>query len=394
LIIAGESLHIPLTWVIINPMDSAFTQSLALPHGELTFPVYLPDATYGMVRAVDSGDLEACGVEALVMNTFHLMQRPGSSTVAALGGLHRMSGWPRPIFTDSGGFQAYSLIRQNLKFGSLGPQGLTFQPEGAERKYQLTPEKSVQLQVGYGSDVVICLDDCTDVDAPRAEQEKSVARTVAWAKRGKQEFERLLKSKKLEGASRPRLFAVIQGGGELDLRRQCADALLETGFDGFGFGGWPLDAEGNLLSDILVFTRQCVPPQFSMHALGVGHPKNVLACWDIGYGIFDSAMPTRDARHARLYAFTHPASGPECGLDGDWMDYVYINDEQHIKAAGPVSEGCACLACTRYSRGYLHHLFKMNDNLYFRLATIHNLRFMVELTQRLRQRSKVSHEPG
>ena len=109
----------------------------------------------------------------------------------------------------------------------------------------------------------------------------------------------------------------------------------------------------------------------------------------MGYGIFDSAMPTRDARHARMYAFTHPASAPDAGLSGDWMDFVYINDEQHIKADLPVSEGCACLTCTRYSRGYLHHLFKMNDNLYFRLATIHNLRFMVELTQRLRQRAGV-----
>ncbi len=373
--------------MIMNAMDPNFPLSLSLPHGNLSFPVYLPDATYGMVRAADATDLLACDVEAVVMNTFHLMQRPGSSTIQALGGLHRMSGWPRPIVTDSGGFQAYSLIRQNPKFGSLGPQGLTFQPEGADRKYQLTPEKSIQLQLSYGTDVAICLDDCTDVDAPRSEQEKSVKRTVAWAKRGKEEFERLLKGKKLSGNARPRLFGGIQGGGEMDLRRQCAESLLEIGFDGFGFGGWPLEASGALLTDILEYTRQLVPPQFPMHALGVGHPKNVLACWDLGYGIFDSAMPTRDARHARLYAFTGPATGPDAGLSGSWMDYIYINDEQHIKANLPVSEGCTCLTCTRYSRGYLHHLFKMNDNLYFRLATIHNLRFMVDLTNRLRQRA-------
>lgn len=367
-------------------MDDYFPNALDLPHGKLDFPVYLPDATYGMVRAVDATDLLACQVEAVVMNTFHLMQRPGSTTIQALGGLHRMSGWPRPIITDSGGFQAYSLIRQNPKFGSMSAQGLTFQPEGAERKYQLTPEKSVQLQVAYGADVVICLDDCTHVDASRAEQEKSVKRTAAWAKRGKEEFVRLVMGKKLGEDARPRLFGVIQGGGELDLRRQCAEELLEIGFDGFGFGGWPLDGEGGLLTDILAYTRELVPAEFPMHALGVGHPKNVLACWDMGYGLFDSAMPTRDARHARLYAFTQPASAPQAGLAGDWMDYVYINDEQHIKADLPVSTGCDCLTCSRYSRGYLHHLFKMNDSLYFRLATIHNLRFMTELTERLRQR--------
>ncbi len=360
---------------------------LDLPHGKVEFPVYLPDATYGMVRAVDATDLLACHVEAVVMNTFHLMQRPGSSTIQSLGGVHRMCGWSRPIITDSGGFQAYSLIRQNPKFGSLSAQGLTFQPEGSSRKYQLTPEKSVQLQLAYGSDVVICLDDCTHAEASRQEQEKSVARTIAWAKRGKGEFERLLESKKLGQESRPRLFAVIQGGAELDLRKECAEALMEIRFDGFGFGGWPLDGEGSLLTDILAYTRQLVPPEFPMHALGVGHPQNVLACWDIGYSLFDSAMPTRDARHARLYAFTQPAQAPDAGLCGEWMAYVYINDEQHVKANLPVSPGCDCLACTRYSRGYLHHLFKMNDPLYFRLATIHNLRFMTELTDRLRKRN-------
>ena len=123
------------------------------------------------------------------------------------------------------------------------------------------------------------------------------------------------------------------------------------------------------------------------HALGVGHPKNVLACWELGYAIFDSAMPTRDARHGRMYAFTQPASDPQAGLSGSWMQYVYIQDEQHIKADLPVSPGCDCLTCRRYSRGYLHHLFKLGDNLFFRLATVHNLRFMTELTDRIKNRN-------
>ncbi len=127
---------------------------LRLPHGDLPLPAFLPDATLGVVRALDSADLEACGVGALVMNTFHLMQHPGSSTVSALGGLHRMSGWRRPIITDSGGFQAYSLISENPRFGSISDEGITIRPEGSDRKFQLTPEKCVQLQVAYGADVV------------------------------------------------------------------------------------------------------------------------------------------------------------------------------------------------------------------------------------------------
>ncbi len=347
------------------------------PHGRMQFPVYLPDATFGVVRSVDARDLHACGIQAVVMNAFHLMQKPGSSTVQALGGLHRMSGWDGPIITDSGGFQAYSLIRQNPRFGQLTDKCLIFQPEGADRKFQLTPEKSVQLQMAYDSDVVICLDDCTHVDASFDEQKLSVKRTVAWAKRAKAEYVHLIGQKKLNENTRPRIFGVIQGGGYPDLRRECADALLEIGFDGFGYGGWPLDGQGGLLEDMLGLVRELVPARFPLHALGVGHPANVLRCHQLGYGIFDSAMPTRDARHGRLYTAVKPAG------QGDWLKYLYINDEKHIKSAEPLEPGCDCPTCRDTSRGYLHHLFKMNDTLYFRLATMHNLRFMTRLTAQL-----------
>ena len=366
---------------------------LELPHGRLELPAYLPDATYGMVRSVDAADLENCQVQALVMNTFHLMQKPGSSTIQGLGGLHKMSGWTRPIVTDSGGFQAYSLIRQNPKFGKLGVHGLSFTPEGSDRKFQLTPEKTVQLQLSYGADIVICLDDCTHVDASRSEQERSVERTVAWAKRCRMEFDRLLSQKRLAEGKRPWLFAVIQRGAELDLRKQCAEALLPMNFDGFGYGGWPLDAEGNLLTEVVSYTRALVPAQYPMHALGVGHPMNVLACYELGYGIFDSAMPTRDARHGRMYSFKNSQAEPECGLAGSWFSYVYIQDERHIKSDRPLSMGCDCLTCRRYSAGYLHHLFKMGDHLYFRLATIHNLRMMTELCERIRCKWEL-HDAG
>ncbi|HSV85262.1 MAG TPA: tRNA guanosine(34) transglycosylase Tgt [Levilinea sp.] len=367
-------------------MNASFPTSFDLPHGRLDFPTYLPDATYGVVRAVDARDLLETGVQAVVMNTFHLMQRPGSTTVTALGGLHKMSGWPRPIVTDSGGFQAYSLIRQNPKFGQLTDRGLIFRNE-AGKKIQLSPEKTIQLQMSYGADVVICLDDCTHVDASYAEQQASVRRTIAWARRSRAEYDRLLSLKRLSAGDRPRIFGVIQGGGYHDLRKQCADALLEIGFDGFGYGGWPLDGQGNLLVDMLGYLRELVPAHLPLHALGVGHPENVLACYDLGYGMFDSAMPTRDARHARLYTFTQPGSDPQSGLTGGWLRYVYINDEKNIKADQPVSPFCACLVCRRYSLGYLHHLFKLNDSLYHRLATLHNLHFMVQLAERLRKRT-------
>lgn len=355
-----------------------------LMHGLVELPAFLPDATRAVVRSVDAQDLLECGTEALVMNTFHLMQHPGSSTIQALGGLHKLSNWPRPIITDSGGFQAYSLIRQNPKQGSLTAKGITCRMEGSDKKIVLTPEKSIQLQLSYGADVAICLDDCTSVDESTQSQVEAVERTIAWARRCKAEFQRLVQEKKLLPEKTPKLFAVIQGGGSLELRKRCAVELLEIGFDGFGYGGWPLDEGGNLLAEIIAYTRDLIPREYPMHALGIGHPENILACFEMGYELFDSALPTRDARRGRLYAYAvDPATNRN--LSGKWFHMVYAQDSKYIKADGPVSPFCDCLLCTHYSLGYLHHLFKLNDCLFQRLATIHNLRFMSQLMAHLQQ---------
>jgi queuine tRNA-ribosyltransferase len=169
---------------------------------------------------------------------------------------------------------------------------------------------------------------------------------------------------------------------------------LEIGFDGYGYGGWPLDNQNKLLTEMISLTRKLVPQQFPMHALGVGHPENILACHDLGYDLFDSAMPTRDARHGRLYTFRNPETGPKAGLGGEWLSYCYINDEKNIKANWPISPFCDCLCCSHYSLGYLHHLFKINDSLFLRLATLHNLRFMTQLTDRICLRNQVYLSAG
>jgi len=358
-------------------------RALELSHGQLRLPVFLPDATRGVVRALDSGDLLKCGVQAVQMNVFHLMQRPGSSVIKAAGGLHSLFGWKLPIVTDSGGFQIYSLIRQNPKYGSLSERGMLFHPDGSSRRLNLTPEKSTRLQMDYGADIVICLDDCTHVDEPLSAQQESVARTINWARRCKAEFERRMEQQQLPEDRRPLLFAVVQGGGYHDLRKRCAEELLEIGFDGFGLGGWPLDSEDNLLLETIEYVRELIPADLPMHALGVGQPASIVTCAKIGYNLFDSTMPTKDARHGRLYTFTsHPASST---LKGDWYSYLYINDPKHIRANAPISRYCDCLCCLDYSLAYLHHLFKVNDPLFYRLATMHNLRFMMQLMARLRE---------
>jgi queuine tRNA-ribosyltransferase len=363
-------------------------QLLKIRNKQLLLPAFLPDATSGFVRAVDSQDLLRVNIQALVMNTFHLMQRPGSSTIQAFSGLHNFADWPGVIITDSGGFQAFSLIHESDKFGTLTDRGILFRPEGRDRKFILSPEKSIQLQMSYDTDVVICLDDCTHVDAPRDAQELSVKRTLDWAKRSKQIYLQQVEQRKMDENHRPKIFAVIQGGGYADLRNQCAEGLLEIGFDGFGYGGWPLDVDGNLLSEIVALTRELIPLKFPMHALGIGHPLNLLKTYNLGYDIFDCALPTRDARHGRLMRYTLP---PNSSLDerGKWFEYVYIQDKIYIKDNRPISEYCDCPVCQNYSIGYLHHLFKTGDWLYKRLATLHNLRFMTQLTQRLR-----NHDDG
>ncbi|MCU0611419.1 MAG: queuine tRNA-ribosyltransferase family protein [Candidatus Eisenbacteria bacterium] len=355
------------------------TSRLLLPHGNVELPAFLPDATHGVVRSVDADDLRGCGVQALQTNVFHLMLRPGSTTVRALGGVHGMLGWNGPVVTDSGGFQAYSLMRENARYGSIGDRGLVVHPEGSSRKLLLTPEKCIQLQTSYGADVVICLDDCTHPDDPASRQEQSVQRTLAWARRCRIEFDRALDHTRDE--RKPLLLAVIQGGSSMALRRRCTLELLEIGFDGYGFGGWPLDASGGLLEEVLSGTRELVPPSIPLHALGIGHPRHVAACVRLGYSLLDSVLPTRDARQGRLYSWVSPPAGP---LRGDWFAYRYVQDAVHIKSRKPVSEGCGCHCCRTHSLGYLHHLHGIGDALYQRLATIHNLHFMMELMALLR----------
>jgi queuine tRNA-ribosyltransferase len=349
----------------------------------LALPVFMPDATYGYVRSLTADDLREVGLPILMMNAFHLMQKPGSSLISTLGGLHKMAAWRGLIMTDSGGFQAYSLIRQNAKFGSLTEKGIVFYPEGSSRKLLLTPEKSIQLQMSYGSDILVCLDDCTHITASRAEQEASVSRTLAWAARAKKSYLAQLESRKWSDQERPLLLAVIQGGADLDLRRHCAEGLLEIGFDGFGFGGWPLDENSNLITDILEYTRSLIPREFPIHALGIGHPVGIVTSFRLGYEMFDCALPTRDARHGRLYTWSE--ANPTLTPDGKWLKFRYINTEENFRDSGPISPDCDCECCRNYSMGYLFHLYRMRDPSYMRLATKHNLRFMTRLIERLKQ---------
>lgn len=351
--------------------------SLPATPGGLAGPIFVPDATHGVLKGVGGDELEDAGVRVLMANALHLMRAPGIGRVRALGGLKTMMAWRGVLMTDSGGFQALSLIRE-AGAGRVAADGLRFKLPGG-RKVHLTPERAIRDQLRLEADVLFCLDDCTQADAPRDEQAQAVERTLAWARSCKRAFVSALGGR-VEDPARPRLFGIVQGGRDAALRLRCAETLLDIGFDGFGFGGWPLDTEGHLLEDMLALVRDAVPESFPLHALGVGHPVSVAACARLGYTLCDSSLPTRDARRGRLYRFRDER---ETIRGDDWFEFVYVTDERHARVRRPISADCGCVACTQYSLGYLNYLARREEPLFWRLATLHNLTFMRRLTDLL-----------
>jgi queuine tRNA-ribosyltransferase len=354
---------------------------LATPRGTLAVPTFLPDATRAGVRGVSSEDLRRIGIEGVVVNAFHLLRRPGARVVQAAGGIHRFMDWDGPILSDSGGFQIWSLIRQDPSRGVIRDNEVIFREPETGEKWNLTPERVVNLQFQIGSDIVVCLDDCTDADAPEVEQERSVERTVRWARRCREEFDRQAGQR---GGDARRIFAVVQGGGLEPLRRQCATELAAIGFDGYGFGGWPLASDGSLLAEPMRWVSESLPAAVPKHALGIGRPDHVVNAFSLGYSIFDCALPTRDARHGRLYAFKPGWATRRPSPGDDFYRAVRIHDQRYRVDHSPVEDGCDCPACSRHSAAYLHHLFKVGDLSAERLATLHNLRFYVRLFASLR----------
>lgn len=355
---------------------------LRLRHGTVALPAFFPDGTYGAVRCADAADLMDCRVPGLVMNSYHLLSKPGLRVLKHFNGLHAFSGWDGPIITDSGGFQVFSLIRENAKHGEIRKNEIIFRPEGGSEKLILSPEKCVAAQFTYGSDVMMCLDYCTHPDDSYETNALSVEITIAWAERCKREYERQLAMRRIPEEQRPLLFAIIQGGGFFDLREACAQALVQIGFDGYGFGGFPVNGKGELVEDILAHTASLMPGDKPKYGMGLGKPDGVIKCCEMGYNLFDCVIPTREARHNRLYIF-----------DGDGDDplsyrHCYILDDAHMRDTSPISKQCDCLTCRKYSRGYLHHLYKVGDSLAYRLATVHNLRFYTMLMERLQELRK------
>ncbi|MEW6747674.1 MAG: tRNA guanosine(34) transglycosylase Tgt [Planctomycetota bacterium] len=364
--------------------------SITTKHGDVRLPVFLPDATRAVVRGLGADDLERCGIGALVANAYHLGRSPGLGVVRRQGGLHRFLAWPHPIFTDSGGFQIYSLLTTEPRRGTVTRQGFLIRSSGSH--HRLTPAKAVLAQHALAADVAVCLDHCTHPSAAASEQRRSVEHTVAWAQVCKNELERL----KEQTGQGPLLFAVVQGGADAALRRECASRILEIGFDGYAFGGWPFHDDGRLREEVAL-VASLVPRELPLWGLGIGNPDAIEEAFALGYRVFDCVLPTRDARQGRLLVPGEDELGARRGeplRERRTYHYLYIQDEAHTRSDRPLSSSCDCLTCTRYTRGYLHHLFGLRDPLAVRLATHHNLRFYVRLMERLHTQVPAGEKHG
>ena len=347
--------------------------------------MFLPDATRAVVRTIDSTDLASCRVEGLMVNTLHLSTHPGVSVIASFGGIHRFMAWSGPCASDSGGFQVFSLVHSSSKLGNVSSHGFAYRSTKGQPTRRLTPQSCIQKQFKIGADIMFCLDHCTHPNAGAQSQRESVENTILWAEKCREEFGHNLETHGFAGdGNRPLLFAVVQGGESRELRKRCAEELLHIGFDGFGFGGWPIADSGRMV-DTVGYVADLLPKTYPLHALGIGKPENLIRAFDLGNCIFDTVLPTRDARHMRVFIFPDSADGLRLD-DPHFYECLYLNDRKHVRDQGPIEAGCDCSCCRTYSRAYVHHLFKIGDSSAHRLATIHNLRFYTRLVQMLRER--------
>ena len=325
-------------------------------HGEVHTPVFMPVGTQGTVKALLPEILSELGVEMILGNTYHLYLRPGHQLIRDLGGLHHFMHWDKPILTDSGGFQVYSLgaLRKITEAGVL------FQSHIDGSRHFISPEIAVSIQKALGSDIVMCLDECTPYPVTLREAEKSLDLTLQWA----------VRSKKAAKNSEQALFGIVQGGMYPDLRKKSVEKLVEINFDGYALGGLSVGEPKEIMMNTVVNINPLLPFDKPRYLMGVGLPEDIVACVDHGVDLFDCVIPTRSARNGLLFT-NH--------------EKVVIKHARYRDDPLPVDRLCDCYTCRNYSRAYLRHLFMAKEILAMVLNTIHNVRFYMRLMERIRE---------
>jgi queuine tRNA-ribosyltransferase len=329
---------------------------LRTPHGEVPTPAFMPVGTKATVKTVDPEELRALGTTILLGNTYHLHFRPGEDLIADLGGLHSFMAWDGPILTDSGGFQVFSL-RDTI--ASVDDDGVTFRSvyDGAAARF--TPEAVAAIQAKLGSDIAMCLDICAPVDIDRAALAEAVRRTTLWATR----------QRAAPRAGGQQLFGIAQGASDPELRRRSIAELSELDFDGYALGGLAIGEERGVMFETTAWGAELLPAGKPRYFMGIGDPEGILEVIERGVDMFDCVLPTRTAR---------------TGSALTWEGRLNLRNAGFARDQRPLDEDCSCPACRRFSRGYIRHLINQQELLGLRLLSLHNLRFLLELTANAR----------
>ena len=325
-------------------------------HGDIQTPIFMPVGTIANVKGIREEELEEIGAQIILSNTYHLNLRPTSEVVKEFGGLHKFMNWDRPILTDSGGFQVFSLA----KIRDIKEEGVTFRSHIDGRKLFMSPEDSIRIQENLGADIIMSFDECIPYPADYEYSKKSTERTIRWAKRGKEAHKR-------EGQF---LFGIVQGGMYKDLRKMCVEELTKLDFPGYSIGGLSVGEPHSLMKEMLEYTTKLLPENKPRYNMGIGTPDYIFDSVLAGVDMFDCVYPTRIARHGQ--AITSHGK-------------VTIRNAQYKLDKGPLDEECDCFVCKNYTRGYLRHLISCNEILGMRLVSYHNLYFLSKLTERIRK---------
>jgi queuine tRNA-ribosyltransferase len=331
--------------------------TLETPHGKIHTPIFMPVGTLGTVKGMTPEEVHEIGAEIILGNTYHLHLRPGDELVKKMGGLHKFMNWPGPILTDSGGFQVFSLA----KLLKLNEEGVEIRSHLDGTKIKLTPEISIAIQQNLGSTIMMCFDECLELPATRLEVERSIALTARWAKRCKE--------------ARTKSSGVF---GELDLREQSLEQIVEIGFDGYAIGGLSVGESKEEMYRVAHHIAAKMPADKPRYLMGVGDPEDLLEGIEAGIDMFDCVMPTRNARNGSLFT-SHGK--------------ISIKQSRFQEDPEPLDPDCACSTCQHYSRAYLRHLYKSNEVLGIRLNTYHNLFFYLSLVKGARAAIKEQRFP-
>ncbi len=360
----------------------------------------MPIATKGAVKNLTTHDLLDLGAQIVLGNTYHLWLRPGDGLIAKAGDLHKFMNWQGPILTDSGGYQVFSLgARAKEKYGTSGvklsEKGVEFSDPVNGSRHFMSPEKSIDIQLNLGSDMIMVLDECPPFPCSYEYARESMELTLRWAKRCKDYFERKVISKsqfpiskqiqnsklKIKNSiDRPLLFGIIQGSVYEDLRKECVQRLVEIGFDGYAIGGVAVGEPRKHLYDILDWVVPLLPADKPRYLMGLGKPEELVRAVRCGMDMFDCVIPTREGRHGRLFVWKKNVDSLEDGF----YETINIANEKFTEDFTPIDSACSCEACKSYSKAYLHHLLKTNEPLFLKLASVHNLTFYHELMDKLR----------